>query len=327
MATPNRFRVLLPKTMVKAGWDIVKGRDDVEAIAYPTNVQPPEFHPLLRDVDGIALSLTPFGAPELGAAPRIKVVARVGVGFDTVDVPVLTAQKVPLMIAGTANSPSVAEQAFSLLFALAKRNAENDAAVRTGTWREPLKAYPIDFIDKTLVIVGFGRIGTRVAKRALAFEMRVLAYDPYVPARTIEAAGCTPVTDLDKAVTEADFITIHCPKNAETTNLFDAARLGRMKRSAYIVNTARGGIINERALCDALDAGKLAGAGIDVFDREPAPGDHPLLKAPNVIVAPHLAGVTVESLDRMAVTTVENILSVLNGKPTKDNAVNPEVFG
>ena len=327
MTTPNRFRVLLPKMMPPAGWDIIKARDDVEATAYAPAMATPEFHALLREVDGIALSLTPFAAPELGAAPRIRVVARIGVGFDTVDVPVLTAQKIPLMIAGTANSPSVAEQAFSLLFALAKRNAENDAAVRSGTWREPLKAYPIDFIDKTILIVGFGRIGTRVAKRGLGFEMRVLVYDPYVPARDIQAAGCEPVADLDKAVAQADFITIHCPKNAETTNLFDAARLGRMKRGAYIVNTARGGIINERALCDALGAGKIAGAGIDVFEREPAPGDHPLLKLPNVIVAPHLAGVTVESLDRMAIATVRNILSVLDGKPIRENAVNPEVFG
>jgi D-3-phosphoglycerate dehydrogenase len=323
---PNRFRVLLPKTMVKAGWDIIKTRDDVEAIAYAPSVQPAEFHPLLRDVDGVALSLTRFGAPELGAAPRIKVVARVGVGFDTVDVPVLTAKKIPLMTVGIANSPSVAEQAFSLLFALAKRNAENDAAVRSGTWRDTLTAFPVDFMDKTILIVGFGRIGTRVAKRSLGFEMRTLVYDPYVPARDIQAAGCEPVSDLDKAVAEADFITVHCPKNEETTNLFDAARLGRMKPTAYIVNTARGGIINEAALVAALSARNIAGAGIDVFEREPAARDHPLLKLANVIVAPHLAGVTVESMDRMAVATVRNILSVLDGRPIKENAVNPEVF-
>ena len=146
-------------------------------------------------------------------------------------------------------------------------------------------------------------------------------------ADTVRAAGCEPVNDLDAAVSQADFITVHCPKNPETVNLFDAARLARMKPTAYIVNTARGGIINEQALYDVLMANKIAGAGIDVFEREPAPVDHPLLKLSNVVVAPHMAGVTRESMDRMAIMTCRNILGVLDGKPNKENAVNPEVFG
>jgi D-3-phosphoglycerate dehydrogenase / 2-oxoglutarate reductase len=324
--TVNRYRVLVARTMAQPGWDIFKARDDVEAIPYAPNITAAELHPLLRDVNAIVLSLTRFGAPELAAAPRIQVAARIGVGFDTVDVPALTARKIPLMTVGIANSPSVAEQAFSLLFALAKRNAANDSAVRSGSWRDTLTAFPVDFMDKTVLVVGFGRIGTRFAKRALGFEMRVLVYDPYVPARDIQAAGCEPVGDLDAAIARADFITVHCPKNAETTNLFDAARLKRMKPSAYIVNTARGGIINEPALAAALAAGTIAGAGVEVFEQEPAPRDHPLLNLPNVIVAPHLAGVTVESLERMAVTAARNVLSVLDGRPLRENAVNPEVF-
>src|SRR5215204_2375790 len=322
----NRKRLMLPKTMARAGWDVAASRDDVEAVPYAPNMPTPEFRAMLHDIDGISLALTPFGAPELGMAPRMRAVARIGVGFDTVDVPALTAKRIPLMTVGIANSPSVAEQAFSLMFHLAKNNAKHDAFVRAGTWREQMTAFPLDFMDKTLLIVGFGRIGTRVAKRALAFEMRVLVYDPYVPAATIRAAGCEPVGDLDAAIPQADFITIHCPKNPETINLFDARRLARMKPSAYIVNTARGGIINEQALHDALAASKIAGAGIDVFEKEPAPLDHPLLKLPNVVLAPHMAGVTKESMDRMAVAAVRNILSVLDGQPIKENAVNPEVF-
>jgi D-3-phosphoglycerate dehydrogenase len=157
--------------------------------------------------------------------------------------------------------------------------------------------------------------------------MRTLVYDPYVDAKEIKAVGAEPVTDLDAAVREADFITIHCPKNSETTDLFDARRLALMKPAAYIVNTARGGIINELALHEALANGKIAGAGIDVFEKEPAPIDHPLLKLSNVVVAPHMAGVTRESMDRMAINTVRNILSVLDGQPIRENAVNPEVFG
>jgi D-3-phosphoglycerate dehydrogenase len=323
----NKKKVIAPATMARAGWDILHAREDVEAVPYNPLLSTAEFHTLLADVDGIALALTRFGGPELAAAPRIKVAARIGVGFDTVDIRALTAHRIPLMTVGIANSPSVAEQAFSLMFALAKRNAQHDAGVRAGTWRDQLTTLPVDLLEKTLLIVGFGRIGTRTAKRALAFEMRVLVYDPYVPAQEVRAAGCEPVADLDVAVGRADFITIHCPKNAETIDLFDAARLARMKRSAYIVNTARGGIVNEQALHDALAGEKIAGAGIDVFEREPAALDHPLLKLSNVVVAPHMAGVTRESMDRMAVMTVRNILSVLDEQPMKENAVNPEVFG
>jgi D-3-phosphoglycerate dehydrogenase len=325
--TANRHRVLISKSLAPAGWTLLKGRDDVEAIAYAPSIAAPELQAQLRDIDGIVLSLTRFGAAELAAAPRMKVVARIGVGFDTVDVPALSARKIPLMTVGLANAVSVAEQAFSFMFALAKRNAQHDAAVHAGTWRDSLTAYPVDFWSKTILVVGFGRIGTRVVKRALAFEMRVLVYDPYVPAQALKAAGCEPVADLDAAVAAADFITVHCPKNAETTGMFGTARLARMKKTAYLVNTARGGIVDEAALCAALATNQIAGAGIDVFEREPAPLDHPLLKLPNAIVSPHIAGVTVESLDRMAVAAIENTLSVLDGKPIRENAVNPEVFG
>jgi D-3-phosphoglycerate dehydrogenase len=322
----NRKRLLLPNTMARAGWAVAEARDDVEAISYPPSMPTADFHAMLADIDGIALALTRYGDAELKASPRMRVLARIGVGFDTVDVPVLSAQKIPLMTVGIANSPSVAEQAFSMMFHLAKNNAGHDAFVRGGTWREQMTAFPLDFLEKTLLIVGFGRIGTRVAKRALAFEMRVLVYDPYLKAEQIRAAGCEPVTDLDAAVREADFITVHCPKNKETINLFDARRLALMKPTAFIVNTARGGIVNEQALADILTAKKIAGAGIDVFEKEPAPTDHPLLKLSNVVLAPHMAGVTKESMDRMAVAAVENILSVLDGQPIKENAVNPEVF-
>jgi D-3-phosphoglycerate dehydrogenase / 2-oxoglutarate reductase len=325
--TVNRKRLLLPNTMARAGWAIAEARDDVDAISYPPSMPTPEFHALLGDIDGVALALTRYGAPELAASPRMKVVARIGVGFDTVDVPVLTAKKIPLMTVGIANSVSVAEQAFSMLFHLAKHNLEHDTFVRGGTWREQMTSFPLDFFEKTVLVIGFGRIGTRFVKRAVAFEMRVLVYDPYVSAETIRAAGAEPVKDLDAAVAEADFITVHCPKNAETINLFDAARLARMKPSAYIVNTARGGIINEQALYEALAANTIAGAGIDVFEKEPAPVDHPLLTLKNCVVAPHMAGVTKESMDRMAVAAVNNILSVLDGDPIKENAINPEVFG
>jgi D-3-phosphoglycerate dehydrogenase len=255
------------------------------------------------------------------------VVARIGVGYDAVDVPALTKKKIPLMVAGSANSPSVAEQAMFMMMTLAKRGAELNAMVQSNQWAKRMSAVPVDLYGKTVLIVGFGRIGTRTAKRCLAMDMTVLIYDPYVAAAAIKAAGCEPVSDLEAALPRADVVCIHCPKTPETVGMFNAARLARMKPSAYIINTARGGIIDETALHAALSAKKLAGAGIDVFDKEPTPADNPLLKLPNTIVSAHMAGVTVESMDRMAVTTVKNILSVLDGTPNKENAVNKEVFG
>jgi D-3-phosphoglycerate dehydrogenase len=151
-------------------------------------------------------------------------------------------------------------------------------------------------------------------------------HDPYVTAATIRAAGCEPADDLDAAVARADFITIHCPKTPETTGLFDASRLARMKRESYLVNTARGGIVDEAALHAALTTGKIAGAGLDVFDLEPTHTDHPLFKLPNVVVTPHAAGGTREAGDRGGVSTVRNLLSVLDGQPNRDNVVNTEVL-
>jgi D-3-phosphoglycerate dehydrogenase len=324
---PNKKKVMLPNSMARAGWDVLKDRDDIEAVSYDPYISMPDLQAALKDTDGIALSLTPLKAPEIAAAPRLRVAARIGVGYDAVEIPALTARRIPLMVVGTANSVSVAEHAIFMMYALAKQVMAQDRLVRANTWKDRWSAMPVDLAEKTLLVIGFGRIGTRTAKRCLAMDMPVLVYDPYVPAETIRAAGYEPVSDLDAALSRADVVTIHCPKTPETIGLFNAARIAKMKPKAFIINTARGGIIDEAALKDALVAGKLAGAGIDVFDKEPPAADNPLYGLANTIVSAHMAGVTTESMDRMAVATVKNILSVLDGTPNKENAVNKEVFG
>jgi D-3-phosphoglycerate dehydrogenase / 2-oxoglutarate reductase len=325
----NRKRVVVPTSMGAGGYEVLKTRDDVEVVPFAATISSPDFNALLKadsEVHGAILGLTRFGDTEATNAKGLQVVSRIGVGYDTVDVPALTRHKIPLMIAGTANSPSVAEQAMHFMFALAKRGAELNAMVKANRWNDRFKSLPIDLIGKTLIIVGFGRIGTRVAKRTLAMEMNVLVYDPYVKAEAVRAAGCEPVTDLDAALPRADFVTIHCPKTDETVGMFDAARLKRMKPTAYLVNTARGGIVDEKDLHAALTSGVIAAAGIDVYDREPPDADNPLLTLDNVITAPHMAGVTRESVDRMAVQAVKNVLSVFDGAPLVENIVNPEVL-
>ncbi|MES1147678.1 MAG: hydroxyacid dehydrogenase, partial [Bradyrhizobium guangdongense] len=251
----------------------------------------------------------------------------IGVGYDAVDVPALSRRKVPLMVAGTANSPSVAEQALFMMLMLAKRAQEMHACVTEGKWADRLRMLPFDLYGKTVLIIGFGRIGSRTAKRCLAMEMNVLVFDPYKAAADIKSAGCEPVGDLDAALPRADFVTIHCPKTPETVGMFNAARIGAMKPTAYLVNTARGGIVDEKALHAALVSGKIAGAGLDVFEQEPPPVGHALFALPNVITAPHVAGVTVEAVDRMSEQTARNILSVLDGDPIRINVINQDVLG
>ena len=326
MAT-NKRKVLLPHVMGSQGIDIIRAREDIETIIYPGGIKQAELFPLLADAVGIALSATPYRQAEMDASPAMLVVTRIGVGYDAVEIPALTARKVPLLTAGTANSTSVAEQAFHLMIALAKKHGEQDALVRDGRWVERHLAPPMEMSGKTVLIAGFGRIGTRQAKRCNGFDMNVLVYEPYVDASVIKAAGCQKVTDLDAALPSVDFVSIHCPKNPETIGMFNAARLARMKKGAFIVNTARGGIIDEPALYDALTSGHIAGAGLDVFTEEPTPQNNPLLTLKTVISSPHMAGVTVEAIQAMAVATARNILSVLDGHPNKENTINPEVYG
>jgi len=323
----TRKKVLLPHQLAKAGYELAAQRTDIEAIPFQWDMPTAAFHALLADAAGIGLNLTPFGEPEMKAAPRLVVAARHGVGYDSVDVPALTRHGVPLMVTGTANSPTVAEQALAFMLALAKRVLPMDRVVRDLRWADRLAAgLPEDLFGKTVVVVGFGRTGSRLAKMCRAMEMDVVAVDPYVDARTIEAAGCTKSAALDDALPKADFVSIHCPRNAETTNMFDARRLRLMKPTAYLVNTARGGIIDEGALYEALRGGTIRAAGIDVLDREPAVTPHPLFTLDNILFAPHMAGVTRESMDRMAVATMQNILDVIDGKPVRANVVNPEVL-
>ena len=326
----NKMRVLAPNSMGTAGWELLQAREDVEATAFPNSISTVDFRATLEaysEVNGVILGLTPFGAAECARARGLKVVARIGVGYDTVDLAALSSQRIPLMVVGTANSTSVAEQAVFFIVALAKRGAELQTLVQTGRWDDRFKVLPIELAGKRVLIIGFGRIGTRTAKRCLAMEMTVLVYDPYIGSDVIAAAGYEPVTDLDAALPRADFVTIHCPKTAETIGLIGAARLARLKPTAYVINTARGGIIDEAALEVALTNGQLAGAGLDVFDAEPAAADHPLLKLANVLTSPHMAGVTHESVDRMAAQAVLNVLSVLDGRPIRENVVNQEVLG
>jgi D-3-phosphoglycerate dehydrogenase len=321
--TMSKKKLLLPETMARPGWELARSRADVDAVPFSPTAPNPEFRRLLGDAEGIALTSTPLRAADIEVAPRLRAVGRIGVGYDAVDVAALNARGIPLMTCGTDNSPTVAEYALFMMLSLCK-GATMDALPRQGRWSERYNSLPTELMNKTLLIVGFGRIGTRIAKRCLAMDMAVEVYDPYVSAESVRAAGCKPVADLDAALPRADFVTVHCPKTKETAGMFDATRIAKMKPGARLINTARGGIVEEQALYAALASGKLAGAGIDVFSPEPPLTDNPLFTLKNVIVAPHMAGNSRESLDRKSLTVVRNILSVLDGAPRTEYVVNPE---
>ncbi len=322
----NRKKVLIVGRMPQAGLDVLKKRDDVdfEILADDTV---PSLHPKLKDAHAVTLGGTPFRQAELSAAPEMMVVARLGVGFDAVEVPALNKRKIPLMTTGIANSVSVAEHAMYMLLASARLVKKYDRFVREGGWGERLADLPADLSGKSILVVGMGRIGSRTVKRCAAFEMDVFVLDPNISQAEIKKAGATKVTDLKATLPKMDFVSVHCPKAPDTIDMFNAETLALMKPDAFLVNTARGGIINEDALYTALSTGKLRGAGLDVLDKEPPDPANKLFGLESVIFSPHMAGVTKEASDRMAVTAIENILSVFDGRPNAAHCVNKEVLG
>ncbi len=243
----NKKKVLLTESFATPGMALLKERSDIETVTFPNAISQADFNALLKQhapVHSVALGGTRFGEEELNSSADMRVVTRIGVGFDAIDIPALNKRKIPLMTTGIANSPSVAEAALYMMLALAKRGAELDSLVKENRWRQRISTIPTDVLGKTVVVVGFGRIGTRTMRRCLAMEMNVLVYDPFKQAAEISAAGAEPVADLDAALPRADFVSIHCPKSPATINLFNAQRLALLKPTAFLINTARGGIVD-----------------------------------------------------------------------------------
>ncbi len=326
----NRKTVLIIESMSKAGRALLEARSDVRVVTFPITTTRAAFLEILKReprVDAMVLGAQRIGAEELSAAQKLSVIARVGVGYDAIDIPAATMAKVPVMTTGIANSPSVAEKALYLMLSLAKRGPHMDRVVRENRWWDRLSNMPEDLGGKTVLVVGFGRIGSRTVQRCLAFDMTVLVADPYVDPAVIKAAGAEPVASLETALPRVDFLTLHCPKSPATTGLIGAKELALMKPSAFVINTARGGVVDEPALVAALAAKSIAGAGLDVLAEEPPSADNPLFKFSNVILAPHMAGVTTEASSRMAEQAALNLLSVFDGNTITGNVVNRDVLG
>jgi D-3-phosphoglycerate dehydrogenase len=265
----------------------------------------------LRTADGMVVrSGTRVTAQLLDNPGKLRAIVRAGVGVDNIDVPAATRKGIVVMNTPGGNTISTAELTISHLMSLARHLPAADATMRQGKW-ERAKLTGCQLAGKTLGIVGLGRVGREVARRAGGLDMKVIGYDPFLAPDRASQLGIEAAADLDSLLPRCDFLTVHTPLTAETTSLIGARELARMKKGAQVLNCARGGIIDEQALADALRSGHLAGAALDVFVQEPPPADHPLLKLPNVVLTPHLGASTVEAQESVALEAAQLLIDFL----------------
>ncbi len=280
-----------------------------------------ELIALLHGIDGAIVSVDPFTDRVLATAPQLKVISRTGVGYDAIDVKAATARGVVVTTTPGVNRDAVADLALALILCCARRLRENLAEVSRGGWK---RHEGVDLAGKTLGIVGLGTIGKEVAQRAKAFKMRIVAYDVAQDLPFAEATGVAyrSLTDL---LRQSDFVSIHCFLNETTRHLINAERLALMKPTAFLVNTARGGLVDTEALCRALREKRIAGAALDVVEEEPLPADSPLRAFDNVYQTPHAAGSTSDARERSGAMAAENLIRALRGERPV-GIVNPEVL-
>ena len=296
----------------KDGWDFLKKKDfDVFEI---TDLSSNNLIKELQNVSSIILRTKKLDKEILAECKNLKIVARHGVGYDNVDLNFLNKKKIALAVTGSANAVSVAEHVMTMFLYLAKNINQSDLLTKKGDF-EKKASLPncFELYKKNILILGFGRIGQAVAKRCLGFESKVYVYDPYVAKTIIENNNCYKIDFLEGLIL-ADFITIHLPLNSETKNLIASEELKQMKNNCILINTARGGIINENDLLLALSNKKILGAGLDVYETEPPLKENPLLKLDNILLTPHNAALTLECRKRMALESAENIVYFLEDK-------------
>ncbi len=304
-------RILVAGKIHADGLAILRNAPGVE-LDYVEEVTSESYRPFLATADALLIRTQPLPAAYVAEAPRLKIVSRHGVGYDSVDVAALNGRGIALAVVGDVNSRAVAEHAVMLMLSAARRTLLFDRKMRAGDWnyRNSLDSDELD--GRTLLVVGFGRIGRRLTEIATALGMTVIAYDKFIDPATIRAAGATPVAELLDGLRQADVVSLHVPKvGAEA--LIGARELAVMKPSAVLVNTARGGLIDEKALVTAIDEGRIAAAGLDVMDDEPPRADDPLLACERVVLSPHNAGLTEACARRMAIAAARNILDFFGG--------------
>ena len=307
-------KVLVTDPIQEAGLNVLTQRDDVVIDRCRNRTSEEDLIDRVVNVDAILVGTTPITERIIEAARVLKVVSRRGVGYDNIDLAALRRRKIPLTIVGSANATTVAEHTLCFILALAKQAIAYDRATRAGNWRFRESLLAMDLLGKTLLLVGFGRVGRAVAVRATAFGMHVLAYDPFVPDAVFGEFRVEPVMDLLHGLAICDFLSVHVPLIPQTAGLIGRKELAAMKSTAFVISTARGGVVDEDELVNALRMRLIRGAGLDVFKEEPLPPNHPLLGLENVILSPHAAALTEECAQRMDEVAARNCLDAIDGK-------------
>ncbi len=306
-------RIVVADGLGKAGLEMLRAMKGYE-VEETKGKGPEALQKALCDAVALVVrSETKVTAEMIGGAPRLRIIARAGMGTDTIDVAAASQRKIPVLTAPGANSNSVAEYTFALLLALARKVAPGSGSLMAGKWdRKPYEGSELR--DRTLGLIGLGRIGSRVASIARGFGMKVIAHDPGVTSEQAESLR-VDLRPLEVVIQQADVLSLHAKLSSSTRHMLDERRLGLAKKGVLIVNTARGGLIDDAALVKALQSGQVGGAALDVYDPEPLAADSPLRTAPNVLLTPHLAASTHEAQTRVAV----EIASALSGALLKND--------
>jgi len=315
-------KVLIADAVSQRGVDELSRDGAIEAVV-KTGLSEKELVDLIPDFSALVVrSQTKVTADVLNAGTKLRVVGRAGVGVDNVDVEAATRRGVIVLNAPGGNTVSTAEHAFSLLLSAARKIPQADANVRSKKW-DKKHFEGVELYNKTLGVIGMGRIGSELSRRAIAFGMRVIAYDPYLSATRARSLQVELVDELDDLLMNADFISLHTPLTAETWHILDAARLQKTKRGVRIINCARGGLIDEPALVKALQDGQVASAALDVFEVEPLPTNSPLRGAPNLVLTPHLGASTAEAQESVGIEIAATSPSTKTMSPMTTALPNP----
>ncbi len=326
-----RHRLVLCRALHPTAMEMIAGRRDIDLRVLTDQFRGPplqaELTEAMKTADGVMIGLEKITDAMLAGAPDLRVISRFGVGFDNLDIPACTQRRVLVGVVNGANDLSVAEHAMMLMLTTARRTLEMDASVRAGTWMVQSGRRMHELAGRRVLVVGYGRIGTRVARLCAAFGMDVAVHDPNFPTPRIAADGHIPAPDLMAAVAEADIVTLHCPLEAATRGMVNTAFLAAMQPHAWLINTARGGLVDEAALAHALANGIIEAAGVDVLVTEPPNPENPLFKLPNVVLSPHNAAAPLECYAKMSRRAVSNLLDYFDGVIDPGYTVNPEVLG
>lgn len=311
------FRVLVADPIAPEGVELLRKYSQVDV---RTGLSEPDLIQAIPQYDALVVrSETKVTSRIIEAGDRLQVIARAGIGVDNIDVDAATKRGILVVNAPLGNTVAAAEHAIALILSLARNIPQADASIRRGEWQRS-KFMGVELAGKTLGIVGLGKVGAEVARRARSFNMNLLAYDPYVSASIAESLGARLVS-LDELLRNSDIVTVHVPLLPSTRNLISSSEFDIMKPDALLVNVARGGVVNEEALVEALKEGKIAGAALDVYEKEPLPPDSPIIHLEHTVLTPHLGASTKEAQVKVALEVAEQVIDVLNGRPAR-GAVN-----